>query len=84
MIEPLAARLKSPANAFYSALGDWELQYVNTCNKYQSPVTEGDEVEVATRLFQKYTALAELYYNEEDSTRTTSSSTQNYENLGKK
>lgn len=53
------------ANDFYSALGDWELDFVNTSNKARTPVTIGDEIETANRLFQKYSKLAGEYYEAE-------------------
>lgn len=40
------------ANDFYSALGDWELQFVSTPDKVRTPITQGDEVETATRLYK--------------------------------
>lgn len=52
------------ANAFYDSLGDWELRYVNTYGKARNPVSEGDEVETAKRLYRKYRALAAEYYGE--------------------
>lgn len=50
------------ANAFYSELGDWELEFVNTPHKVRMPVTEGDEVEIVKALYSKYLKLAEVYY----------------------
>ena len=41
------------ANDFYSTLGDWELQFVSTPDKVRTPITQGDEVETATRLYKK-------------------------------
>mgnify|MGYP005804535419 FL=1 len=53
------------ANDFYSALGDWELQFVSTPDKVRTPITQGDEVETATRLYKKYVRLAAEYYKDE-------------------
>lgn len=53
------------ANDFYSKMGDWELEFVSTPNKARTPVTVGDEVEVASRMFKKYAALAKEYYAKE-------------------
>ena len=53
------------ANDFYSTLGDWELQFVSTPDKVRTPITQGDEVETATRLYKKYARLATEYYKDE-------------------
>jgi len=53
------------ANEFYNNLADWELQFVSASNKARTPLTQGDEVEVATRLYKKYTRLAAEYYKDE-------------------
>lgn len=53
------------ANDFYSRLGDWELEYVSKTNKIRTPVTQGDEIEVAGRMFKKYAAMAQEYYAKE-------------------
>lgn len=53
------------ANDFYSALGDWELQFVSSPDKVRTPITQGDEVETATRLYKKYVRLAAEYYKDE-------------------
>lgn len=53
------------ANEFYNNLADWELQFVSASNKTRTPLTQGDEVEVATRLYKKYTRLAAEYYKDE-------------------
>lgn len=50
------------ANDFYSELGDWELAFVSQPNKARTPVTQGDEIEVASRLYKKYAVLAAEYY----------------------
>ena len=50
------------ANDFYSSLGDWELQYVSTPGKVRTPITQGDEIETAQRMYRKYAALADEYY----------------------
>lgn len=51
------------ANSFYSELGDWELGFVNTCNKARTPITQGDEIEVVKEMYQKYLELAKEYYS---------------------
>lgn len=53
------------ANDFYSQLGDWELQFVSTPGKIRTPITQGDEIEIASRLYQKYANLAAEYYEKE-------------------
>lgn len=53
------------ANDFYNSLGDWELNFVNTSNKARTPVTAGDEIETANRMYQKYSKLAGEYYEAE-------------------
>lgn len=50
------------ANEFYDQLGDWELQFVNTPGKARTPLTTGDELETAARMYRKYAALAQEYY----------------------
>lgn len=49
------------ANDFYSRLGDWELHYVDTSHKVRTPLTQGDELEMASSLFRKYMDLGEEY-----------------------
>ena len=69
------------ANEFYDGLADWELQYVETSGKVRTPLTQGDEVEVASRLYDKYARLASEYYGKEvgaDNIRDGKT----YENLG--
>ena len=71
------------ANDFYNELADWELQFVATPNKARTPITEGDELEVAGRLYTKYAALAKEYYG--DTTRADEIREGNiHENLGEK
>ena len=41
------------ANDFYSKLGDWELQFVSTPNKARTPIVQGDEIEIAGRMYKK-------------------------------
>ena len=50
------------ANAFYDKLADWELNFVATPQKARTPITQGDELEVASRMFKKYFKLAKEYY----------------------
>ena len=66
--------------AFYDELGDWELQYVATPGKARTPVTQGDEIEVARRMYDKYSALAKEYY--EDLKADVIQEEKTYENLG--
>lgn len=42
------------ANAFFSKLADWELNWVNTPGKIDSPLTGGDEIALARQFHQKY------------------------------
>lgn len=53
------------ANNFYDQLGNWELGYVSTPNKARTPVTAGDEIEIAEKMYRKYLALAGEYYAKE-------------------
>lgn len=71
------------ANDFYNGLGDWELQYTQTYGKARTPITEGDEVETASRLYRKYLQLAGEYYGEETGADKLVE-TYNFENLGEK
>ena len=68
------------ANDFYSKLGDWELQFVSTPNKARTPIVQGDEIEIAGRMYKKYTALAKEYY--QDFKADTIKDGKTYENLG--
>lgn len=52
------------ANELYSRMADWEMKFVSTPGKARTPVTEGDEIEITRRLFDKYSRLAEEYYSE--------------------
>lgn len=52
------------ANDFYKKLGDWELQFAATTRKARTPLTIGDEVETAARMYHKYARLAQAYYGE--------------------
>lgn len=72
------------ANDFYSKLGDWELKYVDTPQKVRTPIVEGDEVEMASRLYQKYAALAQYYYSSSENDDVKEVKGARYENLGKK
>ena len=71
------------ANDFYSSLGDWELQYVSTPGKARTPITQGDEIETAQRMYRKYAALADEYYRE-GVQRDEVKEENRFENLGKK
>lgn len=69
------------ANDFYNRLGDWELQYVATPGKARTPVTEGDEIETARSMYQKYKELAKEYYSE-NTLADENKEGNRYENLG--
>ena len=71
------------ANDFNSSLGDWELQYVSTPGKARTPITQGDEIETAQRMYRKYAALADEYYRE-GVQRDEVKEENRFENLGKK
>ena len=53
------------ANAVYNRMADWEMNFVSTYNKARTPITQGDEIEMATKLFKKYAALSKFYYSKE-------------------
>lgn len=53
------------ANDFYSRLGDWELEFVSKTNKARTPITQGDEIEIARKMYNKYATLAKEYYQDE-------------------
>lgn len=53
------------ANDFYSRLGDWELEFVAKTNKARTPITQGDEIEIARKMYNKYASLAKEYYQDE-------------------
>lgn len=53
------------ANDFYSRLGDWELEFVSKTNKARTPITQGDEIEIARKMYNKYASLAKEYYQDE-------------------
>ena len=69
------------ANKFYSDLGDWELNFVATPNKQRTPITQGDEVAVARRMYAKYLVMSKEYYGDATSADKISHE-ENYENLG--
>lgn len=53
------------ANDFYNELGNWEFEFVSKTNKARTPVIQGDEIEVAQRMYKKYSELASAYYADE-------------------
>lgn len=55
------------ANELYNQMADWEMEFVQTRHKARTPVTMGDEVDVARRMFNKYVKLAKEYYSEDES-----------------
>lgn len=70
------------ANDFYSRLGDWELSFVSQPDKARTPITQGDEIEAATRMYKKYAALAAEYYHDEMEADRINEGNR-FENLGK-
>ena len=70
------------ANEFYDELGNWELQFVERCGKVRTPITQGDEIEVVRRMFDKYAALAREYYHDGQANERTVPEGKTYENLG--
>ena len=68
------------ANDFYNRLADWELRYVDTPGKARVPIVQGDAIDVARRLYAKYSAMAREYYttDQADDIRQENA----YENLG--
>ena len=69
------------ANDFYNELGEWELEFAASTGKVKSPITQGDEIEVASELFQKYAKLATEYFEEDMKTEVLKDG-KTYENLG--
>lgn len=69
------------ANAFYQQLADWELAYAHRTGKARTPVTEGDEVSTARRLFVKYRRLSAEYARTADAAVRPEG--ERYENLGR-
>ena len=49
------------ANAFYDSLASWELAYARSAGKMRLPVTAGDPVATARRMYRKYSAMAAEY-----------------------
>lgn len=49
-------------NAFYHKLADWEVDFVATPKKNIDPTPKGDEIELAWKMFAKYSELAKEYY----------------------
>jgi len=56
------------------------LQFVSTPNKARTPIVQGDEIEIAGRMYKKYTALAKEYYQDFKADAIKDGKT--YENLG--
>ena len=69
------------ANEFYDTLADWELQYAGTCGKVRTPVTEGDEIDIALYMYGKYLKLTDEYYDS-STCHDIIDETETYENLG--
>lgn len=69
------------ANDFYRIFGKWKVKFVKTLGKVCVPMVCGDEVESATYMYEKYSALASEYYvGEVDADIITEEN--NYEKLG--
>ena len=47
---------------FYDRLADWEIQFVATPKTDIDPAPKGDEIEMASQMFRKYSDLAKEYY----------------------
>ena len=56
------------------------MQFVSTPNKARTPIVQGDEIEIAGRMYKKYTALAKEYYQDFKADAIKDGKT--YENLG--
>lgn len=69
------------ANTFYNELANFELNYAATPYKVRYPITQGCELEVASRLYKKYLKLAKEYYAE-DMKEDTIKEGNIFENLG--
>lgn len=69
------------ANDFYNKMADWEMEFVSTPHKVRMPITKGDEVEVACRMYKKYATLAQEYYQKETGADTIEEGNI-FENLG--
>lgn len=50
------------ANDFYNRLADWELKYIHTSGKARTPLTVGDEINIAQYMYKKYLKLYKEYY----------------------
>lgn len=71
------------ANTFYNELANFEMNFAATPYKVRYPITQGDELEVAARMYSKYLALARQYYA--DDIKADDISEGNiFENLGEK
>lgn len=53
------------ANQFYNELGNWELEFVEKPHVLSDPITTGDELELAGRMFKTYNKLAQEYYRDD-------------------
>lgn len=73
------------ANDFYSKLGDWELEYVNTPNKVrENGIKPGSELEICMKLFKTYSEMAEEYYYDTTPAKKSTQNEERFENLGEK
>ena len=50
------------ANTFYNELANFETGFAATPYKVRHPITQGDEIETASRLYRKYLPLVREYY----------------------
>ena len=71
------------ANDFYNDLGEWELKFAASTGKYTSQLIEGDEIEIASELYQKYAKLAAEYFAEDIKVEAIKDG-KTYENLGER
>lgn len=71
------------ANPLYKRMAEGEMAFVNRPNKVRYPLTQGDELKTARRLYKKYRPLAEAYYRDEQEPAAIKKM-RTYENLGEK
>lgn len=70
------------ANEFLYQSRRLELDYTRQVNKARTPITQGDEIEIAKRLFRKYEKLSAAYYQTKVSNADIIKTEKTYENLG--
>lgn len=69
------------ANDFYNKLAEWELAFASKTGKARTPVSQGDELHIVRRLFDKYLKLSHEYYTGFSSIDVLKQE-RTYENLG--